>query len=98
MDQQQKYFKAKSWKIANGWFQQYQEGSSHGYHNHPSANLTNVYFVELPDKQFKTSIKIGGKKYDYKCKEGQIITFNSLLANIKKIHMTKTYKHMTEFF
>jgi len=84
MDQQQKYFKAKSWKIDNAWFQQYQEGSSHGYHNHPSANFTNVYFLELSDPQFKTSIKIGEKEYDYEVKEGQLITFPAHLLHCSK--------------
>ena len=84
MDQQQKYFKAKSWKISNGWFQQYEKNSSHVYHNHPNSNFTNVYFLELPDPQFKTSIKIGEKEYDYEGKEGQIITFPAYLLHCAK--------------
>ena len=84
MDQQKKYFKAKSWKIENGWFQQYQEKSSHYYHTHPGVNFTNVYFLELPDKQFKTFIQSGGKEYNYKAQEGQIITFPAHLLHRSK--------------
>jgi len=84
MDPQLKYFKAKSWKIGRAWFQQYQKGSSHCDHTHPGANLTSVYFLELPDPQFKTSIKIGEKEYDYEVKEGQSITFPAHLLHYAK--------------
>ena len=89
MDQQKKYFKAARWVIAGGWFQQYQKGSSHVYHNHPKANFTNVYFLELPDKHFKTSLKVKGKEYDYKIKEGQIITFPAHLPHCSKTNGKK---------
>ncbi len=88
MDQQQKYFKAKKWEIRNGWFQQYQEGSSHVYHSHPNVNFTNVYFLELPDKQFKTSLKIKEKEYDYEVKEGQLITFPAHILHTSKKNST----------
>ena len=89
MDQQKKYFKAARWVIAGGWFQQYQKGSSHVYHNHPKANFTNVYFLELPDKHFKTSLKVKEKEYDYKVKEGQIITFPAYLPHCSKTNGKK---------
>jgi len=81
MSQQQKYFKAKKWEIINGWFQQYETKSFHEYHNHPNVNFTNVYFLELPDPHFKTLIKIKDKEYEYKVKEGQIITFPAHLLH-----------------
>ena len=84
MDQQGKYFKAKKWNITNAWFQQYEKSSFHAYHNHERANFTNVYFIELPDPQFKTSIKIGEKEYDYEVREGQIITFPAYLLHCSK--------------
>ena len=84
MAQQQKYFKAKKWEIINGWFQQYEAKSSHNYHTHPNVNLTNVYFLELPDFQFKTTIKIRDKEYEYDVEEGQIITFPAHLVHTSK--------------
>tara|TARA_R110000751_G_scaffold6768_1_gene28612 strand:- start:782 stop:1291 length:510 start_codon:yes stop_codon:yes gene_type:complete len=84
MDQQKKYFKAKEWDITNTWFQQYEKSSFHAYHSHDRSNFTNVYFIELPDPQFKTSIKIGEKEYDYEVKEGQIITFPAHLLHCSK--------------
>jgi len=79
-----KYFKSKKCEITNTWFQQYKEKSSHYYRTHPRVNFTNVYFLELPDKQFKTSIKIKEKEYDYEAKEGQIITFPASLLHTSK--------------
>ena len=84
MNLQQKYMRAPAWEISNAWFQQYEKDSFHVYHNHPNVNLTNVYFLELPDLQFKTSIKIGEKEYDYEAKEGQLITFPAHLLHCSK--------------
>ena len=84
MDQQQKYFKAQGWDITYGWFQQYQEKSGHQYHTHPKTNFTNIYFLELPDKQLKTSVKVKDKEYCYSAKEGQIITFPAHLLHCSK--------------
>jgi len=84
MDQQKKHMMAKGWEINNGWFQQYEKDSFHVYHNHPNVNFTNVYFLELSDPQFKTSIKIGEKEYDYEVKEGQLITFPAHLLHCSK--------------
>ena len=79
-----KYFKAEKYMIEKIWFQQYEEKSLHSYHNHPKANFTNVYFLELPDEQFKTSIKIKDKEYDYEVREGQIITFPAYILHTSK--------------
>jgi len=87
MVEQQKYFNAQKWEITAAWFQQYGENSGHLHHTHPKTNLANVYFVELPDPNFKTSILIKGKEYEYQVKEGQIITFPAHL-----LHCSKTNK------
>jgi len=81
MHQQTKYFEAATWTISNAWFQQYEKNSTHEYHTHDRANYTNVYFLELPDPKFKTSIKVGKKEYNYKVKEGQLITFPAHLLH-----------------
>jgi len=81
MNKLQKYFKSLEWKISSTWFQQYKTHSFHEYHNHPQTNFTNVYYIELPDPHFKTLIKIKDKEYEYKVKEGQIITFPAHLLH-----------------
>jgi hypothetical protein len=79
-----KYYRSAQCQIVKTWFQQYEEKSSHPYHMHPGANFTSVYFLELPDEQFKTSIKIREKEYDYEAKEGQIITFPAHVLHTSK--------------
>ena len=65
-----------SWEIERTWFQQYYENADHFWHTHPRSNYTNVYFLELPDENYKTEILDGkGKLIDYDAKEGDIITF-----------------------
>jgi len=84
MNKLKKYFKVQTWKINNGWFNQYNTNSFHEYHTHPQTNFTNVYFIELPDPHFKTAIKIRDKEYEYNIKEGQIITFPGHIVHSSK--------------
>jgi hypothetical protein len=49
-------FKSKKISIGEIWFQQYIKSGVHQWHNHPYANWTNVYFVELPSKYLATEI------------------------------------------
>jgi|TARA_R110002020_G_C16180781_1_gene764804 hypothetical protein len=79
-----KHFKCTELLMVNTWFQQYEKLSFHNYHVHPGVNLTNVYFLELPDSNFRTSIKVGEKEYEYKIEEGQIITFPAHLLHTSK--------------
>ena len=84
MKKLQDYYKADDWNISNGWFQQYEKDSYHQWHNHEGANFTNVYFLELPDTNYKTILKIENKEYEYKVKEGQLITFPAHLLHTSK--------------
>jgi hypothetical protein len=82
MNEQKKYFKAATWHILNSWFQQYHDGTYHKYHNHESANWSNVYFIELPKPEDATQIKVREKLFKYKVKEGDIITFPAHLLHM----------------
>ena len=64
------------WRIGAWWFQQYLEGGTHDWHNHPRTHFANCYFLELPDEQYITEI-IGanGKICKIHAIEGDIITF-----------------------
>ena len=65
-----------SWEIDRTWFQQYYEKADHFWHTHARSNYANVYFLELPDENYKTEIlDSNGKLIDYDAKEGDIITF-----------------------
>lgn len=75
------FLKAKTSIIHNVWFQQYEKNSKHGWHVHPGSNYTNVYYLELPNKNKKTCIlDIASNKYiDIDVEEGDLITFPAYL-------------------
>jgi hypothetical protein len=49
------FLKAKTFIMHNLWFQQYKKNSKHGWHVHPGANYTNIYYLELPEKDKKNN-------------------------------------------
>ena len=65
------------------WFQQYYKDSEHGWHTH-SSNLTNVYYLELPENSSKTLIV---SPYDQETvievnvQEGDILCFPSFVLH-----------------
>lgn len=73
---QQLGFQKFDWSILNAWFQQYDKNGTHAWHNHINTQFTNCYFIELPNKRYKTQI-LGkdGKIIKYEAKEGDVITF-----------------------
>ena len=71
LDMQKDFYEAKGVEIANGWFQQYSDNSEHIWHRHGMANYTNVYFLELPDKEHRTEIE----NIEYDAEEGYLISF-----------------------
>ena len=58
--------------IGYSWYQVYGYESQHTYHNHPGCQFSNVFFVDLPNGDFKT--KFFGLD-DIDVKEGDLITF-----------------------
>ncbi len=81
MEKLQNYFKASDWYISNAWFQQYGKDSYHQWHNHTDANWTNVYFLELPDNNYKTQIIINDEILEYEVKEGELLSFPAHLLH-----------------
>ena len=77
MDKMCLTMKAKTWRIHNGWFQQYKKNNCHEWHRHAEANFANVYYLELPDKNMTTKIKepFTNKLLKIKAKEGDVLTF-----------------------
>jgi predicted RNA binding protein YcfA (HicA-like mRNA interferase family) len=85
MCQLMRKLKAVNWRIGNGWYQQYRKGSHHKYHNHINTNFTNVFYLELPDSNYKTIIKDdNGKLISFKAKEGDLLTFPAHLLHKSK--------------
>ena len=80
-EKQKEFYEAKALDISNGWFQQYTDNSYHVWHNHGRANFTNVYFLELLNKEHRTEIK----DVEYDAEEGYLITFPAMLHHRCKI-------------
>ena len=81
------YLHADDYDITNGWFQQYEKGDEHCWHNHNGANYTNIYFLELPDTNFATQLYDNHNKkiLDLEVREGSLLTFPaSVLHRSKK--------------
>jgi hypothetical protein len=75
------FLKAKTFIMHNLWFQQYKKNSKHGWHVHPGANYTSIYYLELPEKDKKTIIfdVVSNKFIDIDIEEGDLIMFPAYL-------------------
>lgn len=74
--------KFQNWVIHEGWFQQYNKNDRHNMHVHPNCHFTNIYFVELPDANYKTELYNSGfdSKIDLdNITEGDLLTFPSYI-------------------
>ena len=77
-------------KLANYWFQQYAKNDKHDWHMHEYCIFSNVYYVDLPAGAAKTSFKVGGKEFEVKVSEGQILTFPSCFPHCSKPNKAST--------
>lgn len=78
----------------NFWFQIYQKNSTHDWHTHAGSHFTNVYFVELPDKDTATQIK-GFDNLDVE--EGDLITFPAYWVHRSPVNKTNQRKTIISF-
>lgn len=75
-------FKYRKLFISRAWFQVYEKNDLHGFHSHGQANFTNVFYVNLPNKQIKTNIQLpNGESLDFEIDEGDILTFPAFLIH-----------------
>ena len=80
------YLHSNKYRLYNGWFQQYEKEDTHCWHVHDGANYTNVYFIELPDSEFKTQLydSTNKKILDLDIKEGDLLTFPASVLHRSK--------------
>ena len=84
MDKMCLTMKAKTWRIHNGWFQQYKKNNCHEWHRHAEANFANVYYLELPETASKTQIIVPWDQktvIEIDVKEGDILSFPSFVIH-----------------
>jgi len=93
------FLNTKKWKIYNGWFQQYYQNDTHPWHTHDSTNFTNVYYLELPNKKYKTEIfdNLTNKLIDVDVKEGDILTFPAFYSHRSNIILSNERKTVISF-
>lgn len=90
----------KKWIIHNGWFQQYIKNDFHDWHRHESCNFTNVYYLELPNKNMTTKLATGLSTkniIDIKAKEGDLITFPACTLHTSKKINNESRKTIISF-
>lgn len=71
-------------QVMNCWFNQYTEGSQHGWHVHVGCQWTNIYYVELPDDAPKTQIISPidrSKIITLDVKEGDVLSLPSFILH-----------------
>ncbi len=91
------YFGSSPMIINSGWFQQYETGDYHDWHVHPECMFTNVYYVEMSEKNSKTCLNIMGKEVDIEIEEGSIITFPSFVQHCSKPNISTSTKTVIGF-
>jgi uncharacterized protein YjlB len=77
--------------ITNFWFQQYNQGDYHGWHNHADCVYSSVYYVELPN-QTSTTFESNGKEFKVDVEEGDYIVFPSIFRHCSKENKTSKTK------
>jgi hypothetical protein len=83
--------------IANYWFQQYKKNDFHGYHNHGGCLYSNIYYVDLPEKNLQTTFKILDKEFEINVEEGDILTFPSNYMHCSKSNQFDYTKTIISF-
>jgi len=89
----------KECNLLNTWFQQYYTNDLHNWHHHADCNFTNVYYVELPDPNYKTELYdiINNSVIQLDVKEGDIVTFPSYINHRSKENLSDKRKTVISF-
>jgi|TARA_Y100000114_G_C11567810_1_gene234945 hypothetical protein len=81
------FLNCKRINITGMWFQVYKKGDHHNLHSHPGTNFTNVFYLNLPNKEIKTKIFINNnEQFNIDVKEGDILTFPGYYAHCSPIN------------
>jgi hypothetical protein len=83
--------------LLNYWFQQYEKGDYHTWHNHIKSLFSAIYYVNLQSSNPKTSFRIGKKEFDIDVKEAEILIFPSFLEHTSKQNKSDFTKVVVPF-
>jgi hypothetical protein len=87
-DEVSKKTESKELVIKNYWFQQYENGDYHSWHNHGDSAYSSVYYVELPDSSIATTFRTMGQEFQIKVSEGDLLIFPSYFSHCSKPNKT----------
>ena len=88
----------KNFKLKICGFTIFKENDRHGLHTHAGSHFTNVFYVQLPDKNIKTRIiSVGGEELDLNVEEGDILTFPSFYTHESPENKNKEEKIIISF-
>lgn len=90
---------SKTCKVNNIWFQQYKKNNLHNWHNHQQSNYTNIYYLELPNKNMKTQLyDLYNKKIlTFNVNEGDLLTFPANMLHRSKKNNSNNRKSIISF-
>lgn len=82
---QKAYNRASGFWINEMWYQQYTKDDTHDWHVHEYCHWTNIYFLELPNKEERTQVyDLDRNLIEYDAQEGDIIFFPSMWLHRSK--------------
>jgi hypothetical protein len=92
-------FNWERYQIHNVWFQQYEQGSSHGYHTHTHCQFTGVYYLELPDIAPRTEMinPFDSTPTVINVSEGDVIIFPSFIRHRAPVVQSDIRKTIISF-
>jgi len=74
--------------VKNYWFQQYERGDYHSWHNHGDSAYSGIYYVELPDSNTATTFRTMGREFQIEVSEGDLLIFPSCFSHCSKPNRT----------
>jgi hypothetical protein len=83
--------------LDNYWYQQYGKDDTHDWHVHSNCMFSSVYYVDLDEKNPKTSFKCLEREFDIEVSEGYILTFPSYLFHRSKKNDSDYVKTVISF-
>ena len=89
-----------AFKIYNIWFQQYNEGSTHGWHIHTQCQWSNVYYLDMPEGSPQTQLINPWNQTEVitmDVKEGDVLTFPSFVIHRAPVNENTTTKTIVSF-
>lgn len=84
-------------KLDNIWFQQYEKGDFHGWHTHAGSFYNCIYYLNLDDKNSKTTFRITDNEFQVDVEEGDVLCFPGVILHCSKENKSNNKKTVCVF-